>query len=61
MDFAEAQKIIAERIKSPCEDWTTEQKGRALEMIRLLAVTPWREWRSRRAIHAALAEFRADQ
>jgi len=44
--------------RSPCEDWTPEQKGRALEMIRLLAITPYSDWRTKKEIHAALAEFR---
>lgn len=33
--------------------------GRALEMIRVLANTPPAEWRTKKEIHAALAEFRA--
>lgn len=40
------------------EQWTDEQRGRALEMIRLLANTPHTEWRSKKEIHAALSEFR---
>jgi hypothetical protein len=43
---------------TPCEGWTPAQKGRALEMIRVLANTPPKEWRSKPELHDALAEFR---
>lgn len=61
MQWDEAVAILRERDKgnrSPCEDWTPKQKGRALEMIRVLANTQHHEWRSKKEIHAALSEFR---
>jgi len=61
MDWNVASEILQDRAKgsvSPCEAWTPEQKGRALEMIRVLANTPPQDWRTKKEIHAALAEFR---
>jgi hypothetical protein len=50
---------VTEYSISPAENWTPEQKGRALHMILVLANTPPNEWRSKPEIHEALAEFRA--
>lgn len=61
MQWNEAVMILHERDApnhSPCESWTPAQKGRALEMIRVLANTPPHEWRPKSQIYAALAEFR---
>lgn len=44
--------------RSPCENWTPEQIGRALEMIRVLANSPPDQWLSKPLLHQALAEFR---
>lgn len=61
MNFAEAAAILAERNKGnlpPEADWSPLKKGRALRMVHVLANTPHTEWRSKREIYAALAEFR---
>lgn len=61
MTFDEASAILAERNKGnlgPEADWSPEKIGRALRYIHVLANTPHKEWRTKRAIHAALAEFR---
>lgn len=61
MEFHEAQVILAQRAEGPLPpevDWTPTLKGRALRMIHVLANTPPNEWRTKREIHAALAEFR---
>lgn len=61
MDIREARAIIAERAQGPLPpevDWTPSRKGIALRMIHVLANTPPSEWRTKREIHAALAEFR---
>jgi hypothetical protein len=47
---------VTEYSISPAENWTPEQKGRALHMILVLANTPPNEWRSKPEIHEALAE-----
>jgi hypothetical protein len=38
--------------------WSPQKLGRAVEMIRVLANTPYSDWRSKQQIYAALAEFR---
>lgn len=45
----------------PAEKWTPEQRGRALHFIIVLANTPPNDWRSKKEIHEALAEFRSPQ
>lgn len=42
------------------ENWTAEQKGRALATIHILANTSPDEWRTKTELHAALAEFRTE-
>lgn len=46
---------------SPAEQWTPEQRGRALHFIIVLANTPPDGWRSKPEIYEALAEFRLPQ
>jgi hypothetical protein len=46
---------------SPAERWTPEQRGRALHVVIVLANTSPDEWRSKKEIHEALAEFRTPQ
>lgn len=61
MEFEEASAILAERNKGnlpPEADWPPDKIGRALRYLHVLANTPHTEWRSKRQLHAALAEFR---
>jgi hypothetical protein len=57
-DVANLSQEARITMTTPCEGWTPAQKGRALEMIRVLANTHPSEWRGRQAIYEALAEFR---
>jgi hypothetical protein len=52
--------VMSER-PSPAEQWTPEQRGRALHFIIVLANTPPDGWRSKKEIYEALAEFRSPQ
>jgi hypothetical protein len=61
MDDAEAYAILAERNKGnlgPEATWSPEKIGRALRYVAVLANTPHAEWRSKRQLYNALAEFR---
>lgn len=62
MDDTEAYAILAERNQGnlgPEAKWSPDKIGRALRCLQLLACTPTTEWRSKKEIHAALAEFRS--
>ena len=40
------------------ENWSAAKRGKALYIVHTLANTPIEDWRSKRQLHAALAEFR---
>jgi hypothetical protein len=56
----DAREAKIEMLTNSPETWSPELRGRALEMIRLLANTPYREWKNKRELWASLAEFRSN-